>query len=275
MRDEIRSFSEKQFLHTESLSVGYESPVVSDIELSLLPGTITVLAGPNGAGKTTLLRTLSRSQKSLSGKIIIDGTDIEKLSGLELSKRLSIMTTERIRPSLMKVREVVSVGRYPYTGSFGVLSDEDNKKVDEAMELTGVIDLSETDFARLSDGQKQRALLSRAICQEPDIIILDEPSSYLDITGKIRIMSVIKSLAKEKNVCVIMSLHELELAAAVADTVISLGEGKILSLGAPEEIFSAEGMEKLYHVTKEEGRLLSKGLMEYAKSLKELIWQSH
>ena len=275
MRDEIRYFSEKKFLQTESLSVGYESAVVSDIELSLLPGTITVLAGPNGAGKTTLLRTLSRSQKSLSGKIIIDGTDIEKLSGLELSKRLSIMTTERIRPSLMKVREVVSIGRYPYTGSFGVLSEEDNKKVDEAMELTGIIDLSETDFTRLSDGQKQRALLSRAICQEPDIIILDEPSSYLDITGKIRIMSVIRSLAKEKNVCVIMSLHELELAAAVADTVISLGEGKILSLGAPEEIFSAEGMEKLYHVTKEEGRLLSKGLMEYAKSLKELIWQSH
>ena len=275
MRDEIRYFSEKKFLQTESLSVGYESAVVSDIELSLLPGTITVLAGPNGAGKTTLLRTLSKSQKSLSGKIIIDGTDIEKLSGLELSKRLSIMTTERIRPSLMKVREVVSIGRYPYTGSFGVLSDEDNKKVDEAMELTGVIDLSETDFARLSDGQKQRALLSRAICQEPDIMILDEPSSYLDITGKIRIMSVIRSLAKEKNVCVIMSLHELELAAAVADTVISLGEGKILSLGAPEEIFSAEGMEKLYHVTKEEGRTLSKGLMEYAKSLKELIWQSH
>ena len=266
--------NEDKILYTEALSVGYESPVLSDIELSFLPGTITVLAGPNGAGKTTLLRTLCKSQKSLSGKIVLDGTDIEKLSGSELSKRLSIMTTERIRPSLMTVREVVAVGRYPYTGSFGVLSEEDQKKIDDAMELTGILELSETDFTRLSDGQKQRVLLSRAICQEPDILILDEPSSYLDITGKIRIMSVIKSLAKENDVCVIMSLHELELACAVADTVISLGEGKIISCGAPEDIFSGSGMEKLYHITKNEGVILSKGLMEYAKELKELIWQS-
>lgn len=267
--------SEEKLLFTEGLSVGYESPVVSDIDLSFAPGTITVLAGPNGAGKTTFLRTLSKSQKSLSGKIVIDGTDIEKLSGSELSKRLSIMTTERVRPSLMTVYEVVSVGRYPYTGSFGVLSEKDKGTVDEAMELTGILELSEKDFSCLSDGQKQRALLSRAICQEPQILILDEPSSYLDITGKLKIMSVIKSLAKEKKVCVIMSLHELELACAVADKVISISDGKKLSCGAPDEIFSPGGMEKLYHVTKEEGEILSGGLMEYAKALKELIWQSH
>ena len=266
--------NEKEIFLAEGLSVGYSEPVVSDIFLSLSPGTITVLAGPNGAGKSTLLRSISKSQKLLSGKIMIDGSDIEKMSGAELSKKLSIMTTERVRPELMTVREIVSIGRYPYTGGFGVLSSDDNKKVNDAMELTGVLSLSGYYFMRLSDGQKQRVLLSRAICQEPEILILDEPTSYLDISGKIRIMSVIRRLANENGLCVIMALHELELAAAVSDTVISIGEGRIISKGSPQEIFSGDGMERLYHVTKEEGRILSGGLMEYAKGLKELIWQS-
>ena len=266
--------AEKELLLAEGLSVGYTSPVVSDIFLSISPGSVTVLAGPNGAGKSTLLRSISKSQKLLSGKIMIDGSDIEKISGAELSKKLSIMTTERVRPELMTVREVVSIGRYPYTGSFGLLSEEDRKKINSAMELTGVLSLSDDYFMRLSDGQKQRVLLSRAICQEPGILILDEPASYLDIEGSIRIMSVIRRLANEKKLAVIMALHELELAAAVADVIISVGGGRIISKGSPQEIFSADGMEKLYHVSKDEGRVLSKGLMEYAKGLKELIWQS-
>ena len=141
--------NEKEIFLAEGLSVGYSEPVVSDIFLSLSPGTITVLAGPNGAGKSTLLRSVSRSQKLLSGKIMIDGSDIEKMSGAELSKKLSIMTTERVRPELMTVREIVSIGRYPYTGGFGILSASDEKKVDEAMELTGVIELSEKFFMTL------------------------------------------------------------------------------------------------------------------------------
>ena len=141
------------------------------------------------------------------------------------------------------------------------------------MELTGVLELSDNYFMRLSDGQKQRALLSRAICQEPEILILDEPASYLDISGKVRIMTVIRRLSREKNVSVIMALHELELAAAVSDIIFAIGDGKLLSKGEPDEIFSGDGMERLYHVTKEEGRILSRGLMEYAKGLKELIWQ--
>lgn len=264
---------ENRSLCTEGLSVGYDRPVLSGLSFELSPGTVTVLAGPNGAGKTTLLRTLCKSQKGLSGKIMIDGTDIETVSGSELSKKLSIMTTERVRPELMTVREIVSIGRYPYTGGFGILSASDKKKVAEAMELTGVIELSEKFFMKLSDGQKQRALLSRAICQEPEILILDEPASYLDISGKVRIMTVIRRLSREKNVSVIMALHELELAAAVSDIIFAIGDGKLLSKGKPDEIFSGEGMERLYHVTKEEGRILSKGLMEYAKGLKELIWQ--
>lgn len=266
--------NEKELFLAEGLSVGYGSPVLSDIFLSLSPGSVTVLAGPNGAGKSTLLRSISKSQKLLSGKIMIDGSDIEKMSGAELSKKLSIMTTERVRPELMTVREIVNIGRYPYTGGFGVLSSDDDKKVNDAMELTGVLELSDNYFMRLSDGQKQRALLSRAICQEPEILILDEPASYLDISGKVRIMTVIRRLSREKNVSVIMALHELELAAAVSDIIFAIGDGKLLSKGKPDEIFSGEGMERLYHVTKEEGRILSKGLMEYAKGLKELIWQS-
>ena len=140
-----------------------------------------LVTGDTGAGKTTILRSIIKQLKPLGGVVVLDGKETEQISGKELSRNLSGVLTERVRPEMMTCKEVVATGRYPYTGKFGVLSKEDWKLVDEAMELVHIHELADRDFSKTSDGQKQRVMLARAICQQPDIIILDEPTSFLDI----------------------------------------------------------------------------------------------
>lgn len=169
-----------------NLSVGYEkNTIVSGINFEVKQGEILTLIGPNGAGKSTVLKTVAGYLESLSGNVFIAGRDVQKISTSEMSRMLSVLLTERIRPDLMSCREIVETGRYPYTGKFGLLSEHDKMIVNNAMEAAQISDLSHMDFNSVSDGQKQRVMLARAICQEPGILILDEPTSYLDIHHKI------------------------------------------------------------------------------------------
>lgn len=164
---------EEFYFYTKGLTVGYHGvPLIKDIELSVKKGEILTLIGPNGAGKTTILKNIIRQLKPLGGVAVLDGSNMEELSGRELSKKLSVVLTERVRPEMMNCRDVVSTGRYPYTGKFGVLSEEDWKIVDESMRLVHIEELAERDFTKTSDGQKQRVMLARALCQQPDIIVL-------------------------------------------------------------------------------------------------------
>ena len=168
---------EEYYFYTEGLTVGYHGvPLIKNIKISLKKGEILTLIGPNGAGKTTILRSIIKQLKPLGGVVVLDGKETEQISGKELSRKLSVVLTERVRPEMMTCKEVVATGRYPYTGKFGVLSKEDWKLVDEAMELVHIHELADRDFSKTSDGQKQRVMLARAICQQPDIIILDETS---------------------------------------------------------------------------------------------------
>ncbi len=235
-------------IRTEKLDIGYKSDLIKDISLCVRPGEIVTLIGPNGSGKTTLLKTLSGELKSRGGTVYLDGDDRESLKASEIAKRMSIVMTYKIKPELMTCREVVEVGRYPYTGSFGILSDTDREKVKEAMEWTDVADLDESLFSNISDGQKQRVLLARAICQEPEIMILDEPTSFLDIRHKIDILQRIRAFAEGKKVAVLMSLHELGIARNISDTVVCVGEGEVLKTGTPEEVFKEEFIRRLYHL---------------------------
>lgn len=148
-------------------------------------------------------------------------------------------------------RDVVATGRYPYTGWFGVLSDEDQKVVEEVMALTHIMDISGQDYNKISDGQKQRVMLARAICQEPEIIILDEPTSYLDIRYKLEFLSILKEMQVQKNLTVIMSLHELELAKIISDKILCLKGEYIEKYGTPEEVFETEFIRKLYDIDDE------------------------
>ena len=239
------------YLHTDNMTVGYDGvALISDIEIRVRSGEILTLIGPNGAGKTTILKTFTRQLARLGGHVYVGDKEDRELSGKELARRLSMVMTQRIEPELMTCEEVVSTGRYPYTGSLGILSDADWEKVHEALELVHAEELSDRAFAAVSDGQRQRIMLARAICQEPELLILDEPTSYLDIKHKLEILSVLKELVSKKNVAVLLSLHELDLAQKISDIVVCVRGDRIDRIGTPKDIFEREYIEELYQVTK-------------------------
>ena len=242
---------EEYYFYTEGLTVGYHGvPLIKNIKISLKKGEILTLIGPNGAGKTTILRSIIKQLKPLGGVVVLDGKETEQISGKELSRKLSVVLTERVRPEMMTCKEVVATGRYPYTGTLGILSAEDKEKVKNAMEMVHAWDLKDRDFTAISDGQRQRILLARAICQEPEIIILDEPTSFLDIRHKLELLAILKKMVLEKQMTVIMSLHELDLAQKISDQVICVHGDHIEKYGAPEEIFTSDYIRKLYGITR-------------------------
>ncbi len=255
----------------QALTVGYDRAVVDDVTFQVNPGEIVAIIGPNGAGKSTVLKTITRQLKKLSGSIYIGGEDESTLLEEHLAKKLSMVMTERIHPELMNCDEVVATGRYPYTGRLGILSNEDRQKVKEALEMVNAMDVAKKDFMKVSDGQRQRVMLARAICQEPEIMILDEPTSFLDIQFKLDILSVIKKLAKEKNIAVLMTIHELEFVPAIADRVVAVDDGQMAIIGKPNEVITGSNIEKLYHMPKGMGDTLVSGIIAYADSLGNLI----
>ncbi len=241
---------EEFYFYTEGLTVGYQGvPLIKNIEIRLKKGEILTLIGPNGAGKTTILKSIIRQLAPLGGMVHLDGKEIQGLSGKELSKKLSVVLTERVRPELMTCEDVVATGRYPYTGKFGVLSEEDRRIVRESMELVHIEELVDRDFARTSDGQKQRVMLARAICQEPDLIVLDEPTSFLDIRYKLEFLSILQGMSRSRHLSVIMSLHELELAERISDKVVCVKGDKVDRFGTPGEVFTPGYIAGLYEMT--------------------------
>ena len=248
--------TETKGIKTENLNIGYGSDLIKEICIEAVPGKIVTLIGPNGSGKTTLLKTLTGELESRGGVIILNGKDKSLLNSYDAAKAMSMVMTEKIRTELMTVREVVEVGRYPYTGKLGILSEEDKVKVRDALEQTDTSLLADKYFNELSDGQKQRVLLAKAICQEPDVLVLDEPTSYLDIRYKIDLLNKIRNIASEKNIAVLMSLHELDIARKVSDVVIAVGDGKILKIGTPAEVCTESFIRKLYNIEGVESDLL-------------------
>lgn len=239
------------FFHTEHLTVGYDKkPLIKEIKIKLKKGQILTLIGPNGAGKSTILKSITRQLKTLGGTVYLEREDMQQMSGKEVAKRLSVVMTERIHPELMTCEDMVSTGRYPYTGVLGILSEEDKEKVRSAMEMVHAWELKDRDFTAISDGQRQRILLARAICQEPEIIILDEPTSFLDIRHKLELLTILKTMVRERGVAVIMSLHELDLAQKISDIVLCVSGEYIDRHGAPEEIFTSDYIRDLYGITK-------------------------
>lgn len=237
-------------LHTCQLTVGYhKKALIRDITFSVRSGQILTLIGPNGAGKSTILKSMIRQLQPIAGTVYIKGQSMEQMPERALAKTMSILMTQRIETELMRCADVVESGRYPYTGRLGILSDADRQKVKEAMQLVHVENLADRDFNRISDGQRQRVMLAKAICQEPDILILDEPTSFLDIRHKLELLELLKKLVREKQLAVILSLHELDLAQKVSDYVMCIRGDHVDRYGTPEEIFVDDYISELYHVT--------------------------
>ena len=237
----------RDYLYTENLAVGYNGqPLIRDICLHLRRGEIMTLIGPNGSGKSTILRSVIRQLSPLRGTVYLDGRPMDRMAALEIAKRLSVLMTDRVHPELMTCRDVAATGRYPYTGKLGLLTPPDWEKVDEALALVHGEELADRDFAQISDGQRQRVLLARALCQEPEVLVLDEPTSFLDIRYKLELLSILKDMVRRRKLAVLMSLHELDLAQKVSDCVACVHNHTIERCGAPEEIFTAGYILELY-----------------------------
>lgn len=239
----------KDGIVTEDLTVGYErTPLIQGISLTAERGRILTLIGPNGSGKSTILKSLTRQLRPLGGTVYLDGKSMGAMKESEVARQMSMVMTERVRPELMTCREVAATGRYPYTGPLGILSKEDWEIVDEAMALVSAGEVAGQSFLKISDGQKQRVMLARAICQMPKVLVLDEPTSYLDMRYKLDILTNIRKMAREKNMAVVMSLHELDLAQKVSDTIACVDGHQISRTGTPEEIFCGDYIQKLYGI---------------------------
>lgn len=241
--------NDDELLTMRDLTVGYDRiPLIKNINLGVRPGEILTLIGPNGSGKSTILKTITKQLKTIGGSVFLGKESMRELTDSEISRHLSMVMTERIHTELLSGRDVVATGRYPYTGRLGILSQQDWKKVDEAIALVHAGEVQQQDFRRISDGQRQRLMLARAICQDTQVLILDEPTSYLDMGFKLDILTTIRMLARKKNLAVIMSLHELDLAQKISDTIACVKGDRIDRVGTPEEIFSGNYVQQLYGV---------------------------
>lgn len=237
------------YFQTQNMSVGYNrKTLIHDICISIEKGEIITLIGPNGSGKSTILKSITRQLKLIGGKVVLDSMDMRVLSYKELSTKMAVVLTERMKPELMTCHDIVATGRYPYTGKLGILTREDEEKVESALKAVHALELGPRDFNQISDGQRQRVLLARAICQDPEIIILDEPTSFLDIKHKLELLSILRNMAKRKKITVIMSLHEIDLAQKISDKIVCVKGDTISGFGTPEEIFRGDAIRDLYEI---------------------------
>jgi iron complex transport system ATP-binding protein len=249
----------REILKTKSLSIGYEGKtVVSDINVTLNEGDIIALVGPNGAGKSTLFKTFSTHIKPVGGTIELFGKDLLAISPKERAKLLGIVLTERPDDMFMKVYDVVAAGRYPYTGMFGKLSDNDEKEIKVSLELVGVNHLIDRVFNTLSDGEKQKVMIAKAIAQNTPIIMLDEPTAFLDYPSKIELFSLLKKLAKEQHKAILFSSHDLELLLRYTDNLWIIAKNQPFAAGKSSELLKNNVIKKYFNLKNEDNDYLLK-----------------
>lgn len=223
----------KNIVHTTNLSVGYSSKkgltrVAQSINLHLQTGKLIALIGANGIGKSTLLRTLAGLQKPLSGTVFFNNIEIQKYHVRELAQNLSLVLTEKLPPSNLTVFELVALGRQPFTNWLGKLSEHDLEKINHAIVLTQIEHLQHKKHFEISDGQLQKVLIARALAQDTPIIILDEPTTHLDLVNKVSQLKLLKKLTNKTNKCILFSSHDIDLSIQLADELIVMTENFIV-----------------------------------------------
>jgi iron complex transport system ATP-binding protein len=223
--------------------------VVHDAALTLRPREVTVLVGPNGSGKSTLLRTISRLQRPRTAGLVIDGdTDALALSPREFSRNVALLTQGRPTPSGLTVRDLVEFGRYPYRGRWGKADPQGPAAVDRALAMTGVAELADRGAEHLSGGQLQRVWLAGCLAQETGVLLLDEPTTYLDLRYQVELLDLVRDLADDHGIAVGAVLHDLDQAAAVADRIVLLDSGRVVCDGRPEDVLTAERLTATYGI---------------------------
>ena len=222
----------KIILRASQISIGYshkkeKTTVASNIDLSLEKGKLIALIGGNGIGKSTLLKTLTGIQKPLSGTVFLNNIDIHELDSLDLAQNLSVVLTEKLPPSNLTVFELIALGRQPYTNWIGKLTDVDITKVNEAMQLTQISHLATKKHFEISDGQLQKVLVARALAQDTPLIVLDEPTTHLDLLHKVALFKLLKKLTHETGKCILFSTHDIDMAIQLSDEMIIMTPEKI------------------------------------------------
>lgn len=247
-----------ELLQTHDLAIGYASRrgaaniIVDHIDVALRPGQLTCLVGPNGAGKSTLIRTLAGMQAPIRGRVTLGNADLHRLPAAELARQLAVVLTERVEVGNLTAYALVALGRHPYTNWRDQLTELDVAAVQNALTMAGAAHLAARPLQQLSDGERQRVMIARALAQEPQVLILDEPTAFLDLPRRVETMRLLGTLARNTQSAILLSTHDLDLALRVADQLWLLPTGKPLITGLPEELalsgaladaFRSEGVE--------------------------------
>ncbi|MFZ4105998.1 ABC transporter ATP-binding protein [Flavobacterium sp.] len=246
----------KNILTSTNLSIGYKSKlkdnvIAKNINLKLEAGKLIALIGENGIGKSTLLRTLSGLKKPLAGDIYLNNKNLKEYSPVDLAQNLSLVLTEKLPTSNLTVFELIALGRQPYTNWIGKLNPKDLEKVNEAITLTQIEHLSDKKYYEISDGQFQNVLIARALAQDTPLIILDEPSTHLDLFHKVSLFKLLKKLAAESNKCILFSTHDIDLAIQLSNEIIVMTEDflvqdqpcNLISKGVFDTLFKDENIK--------------------------------
>ncbi len=240
-------------LETHELTIGYKSrtrkPAVisKGLTLSVMTGEVVCLIGPNGAGKSTLLRTLSGLQKPLSGSIFLDQQELSCLTPSALARSLSVVLTERVNVGMLSVAALVALGRYPYTDWAGKFHADDLNVINWAIDAVGARHLANRNVSELSDGERQKVMIARALAQQPHVILLDEPTAFLDLPRRVEMMSLLRQLSRETGTAILLSTHDLELALRTADRLWLLPADHSIRIGAPEDLVLSGALEEAFH----------------------------
>ncbi len=240
------SFSETHSIQVKHLTIGYKTKVVCEnVDFSVPPGQLCAVIGVNGVGKSTLLRTLGKLQPKLSGDILIDGSSLEQFTSQELAKKLSFVLTEQPASKNLTVQELIALGRQPYTNWIGTLTPEDRAQIDNSLTSFLLKDLRHRKCHQLSDGQLQRVLIARAMAQNTPLILLDEPTTHLDLYHKVQILKLLQQLAHDKKKTILFTTHEIDLAIQLCDKIVLL-DGNENPSGTPCELIEQKRFERLF-----------------------------
>lgn len=233
----------------EELTAGYENNTIfENLNASIEYGKITTIIGPNGCGKSTLLKTIGRILKKEHGHVYLQDQDMQKLSTKDIAKRLAILAQSPSAPPQLKVGELISYGRYPHRKNVNRLTPEDHEMIDWAMEVTQTAEFANRELSQLSGGQRQRVWLAMALAQKTDILLLDEPTTYLDMAHQIEVLKIVQKINKEHGCTIVMVLHEINQAARFSDTILAMKAGEVLANGKPKEIMTAAYLEKIFNI---------------------------
>jgi iron complex transport system ATP-binding protein len=235
----------------EDLVISYPStdePVIGSESIRVAPGEVTALVGPNGSGKSTLLKGLADQLALDEGTVLLDGSDIHSLGTKELARNLGLLSQENVSPDSITVEDLVGHGRYPHRGFFDALTDEDARAIDRAISLAGVGHLRDREVGSLSGGQKQLVWIAMVLAQETNVLLLDEPTTFLDLHHQLEVMEIIETLRDQSDITVVLVLHDIDQAARYADRMVALKDGSIYARGSPQEVVTEELLAEVFEI---------------------------